>query len=116
GQPGAGQRLESNKQAFALDFVLRLRFIQDHPISDTPAAFVDELYLNAGVTPSAAERTAAINEFGGAPNTVDTRARARVLRRVADNPTLNQQELNKAFVLMEYFGYLRRNPFDPPEP
>ena len=80
------------------------------------AAFVDELYLNAEVTPSATERTAAINEFGGAPNTVDTAARARALRRVADNSTLRQQELNKAFVLMEYFGYLRRNPFDPPEP
>lgn len=116
GQPGAEQKLEANKQTFALDFVLRLRFIQDHPTSDTPAAFVDELYLNAGVTPSAAERTAAINEFGGAPNTVDTMARTRALRRVADNSTLKQQELNKAFVLMEYFGYLRRNPFDPPEP
>ena len=116
GQPGAEQRLEANKQTFALDFVLRLRFIQDHPTSDTPAAFVDELYLNAGVTPSATERTAAINEFGGAPNTVDTMARTRALRRVADNSSLKQQELNKAFVLMEYFGYLRRNPFDPPEP
>lgn len=116
GQPGADQKLEANKQTFALDFVLRLRFLQDHPTSDTPAAFVDELYLNAEVTPSATERTAAINEFGGAPNTVDTAARARALRRVADNSTLRQQELNKAFVLMEYFGYLRRNPFDPPEP
>jgi len=116
GQPGANQKLEANKQTFALDFVLRLRFLQDHPTSDTPAAFVDEMYLNAGVTPSGTERTAAINEFGGAPNTVDTAARARALRRVADNSTLKQQELNKAFVLMEYFGYLRRNPFDPPEP
>ena len=96
--------------------MLRLRFLQDHPTSDMPSAFVDELYLNAGVTPSASERTAAINEFGGAPNTVDTAARARALRRVADNSTLKQQELNKAFVLLQYFGYLRRNPFDPPEP
>jgi len=23
---------------------------------------------------------------------------------------------NEAFVLMEYFGYLQRNPYDPPEP
>ncbi|HEV7744799.1 MAG TPA: Calx-beta domain-containing protein [Pyrinomonadaceae bacterium] len=115
GQPGAEQRLEINKQAFTLDFVSRSRFLQDHPVTDTPAAFVDELYLNAGVTPSAAERTAAINEFGGAPNTVETVARVRALRRVADNATLKQQEFNKAFVLMQYFGYLRRNPFDPPE-
>ena len=29
---------------------------------------------------------------------------------MAENSTLAQQELNRAFVLMEYFGYLRRNP------
>jgi hypothetical protein len=28
---------------------------------------------------------------------------------------LNQQETNRAFVLMQYFGYLRRNPNDAPE-
>jgi len=109
-------QLEANKQAFAADFVLRLRFTQDHPISKTPAEFVDKLYTNAGVIPTSGERTAAINEFGGAPNTADTSARARVLRLVAENSTLKQQELNKAFVLIQYFGYLRRNPFDPPEP
>ena len=116
GQPGAEQQLEDNKQAFVLEFVLRLRFTQDHPTSKTPAEFVDKLYENAGVVPSATERTSAINEFGGAPNTVDTAARARVLRRIADNSTLKQLELNKAFVLLQYYGYLRRNPFDPPEP
>jgi hypothetical protein len=29
---------------------------------------------------------------------------------VAENPTLIQQEKNRGFVLMQYFGYLRRNP------
>ena len=109
-------QLENNKQSFALDFVLRLRFTQDHLVSNTPAQFVDALYANAGVTPSPAEHTSAISEFGVAPTTADNGARARVLRRVAENSTLKQQELNKAFVLMQYFGYLRRNPFDPPEP
>jgi hypothetical protein len=33
---------------------------------------------------------------------------------VAENSTLGQQEFNRAFVLMQYFGYLRRNPNDPP--
>ena len=71
--------------------------------------------MNAGVTPSATDRNAAINEFGGVGNTADTAARARALRRVADNSTLKQQETNRAFVLMQYFGYLRRNPNDAPE-
>ena len=59
--------------------------------------------------------TSAINEFGGAGNTTDAAARARALRRVAENSTLKQQETNKAFVLMQYFGYLRRNPNDAPD-
>jgi len=37
------------------------------------------------------------------------------LRLVAENPTLTSQEFRKAFVLMQYFGYMRRNPYDPPE-
>jgi uncharacterized protein (TIGR03118 family) len=40
--------------------------------------------------------------------TTDTRA--TVLRKVAESPFLNQREFNSAFVLMEYFGYLRRDP------
>ena len=32
---------------------------------------------------------------------------------VAENETLKELEKNKAFVLMQYFGYMRRNPDDP---
>ncbi|HUS13295.1 MAG TPA: TIGR03118 family protein [Pyrinomonadaceae bacterium] len=39
-----------------------------------------------------------------------TETRASVLRKVAEFPYLNQREFNSAFVLMEYFGYLRRDP------
>jgi hypothetical protein len=35
---------------------------------------------------------------------------------VAENPEFRRREVNRAFVLMQYFGYLRRNPDDPPEP
>jgi Tol biopolymer transport system component len=110
-------KLESNKQAYAADFVARARFTTAYATSLTPEQFVDMLYANAGVaSPPAAERTDAINEFGGAGNTADNAARARALRRIAEDSTLGQQELNGAFVLMQYFGYLRRNPYDPPEP
>jgi len=77
--------------------------------------FVDALFANAGVTPSASDRTAAINEFAFAATTNDVAARARALRRVAENSTVAQQEFNRAFVLMQYFGYLRRNPNDAPD-
>jgi hypothetical protein len=64
------------------------------------------------VTPSASDRQAAIAEFSGAGDTTDIAARGRALRRVAENGTLVQQEFNRAFVLMQYFGYLHRNPND----
>jgi hypothetical protein len=107
--------LEANKVAYGLDFVSRARFTAAYPTTLTPAQFVDALFANGGVTPTATDRTAAIDEFAGTGNTADVAARARALRRVAENSTLKQQEINKAFVLMQYFGYLRRNPNDPPE-
>ncbi len=113
GQTGWETVLENNKQAFMAEFVQRSRFTTANPSSMTPAAFIDKLFANAGVTPLAADRTAAINEFGSATTTSDAAARARALRRVAENPTLVSQESNRAFVLMQYFGYLRRNPNDP---
>jgi hypothetical protein len=115
GQGNWQQQLENNKQAFTLDFVQRSRFTTAFPTSLTPAAFVDTMFANAGVTPSSADRTTAINEFGGAATTADVAARSRALRDVAENATLNQQEFNPAFVLMQYFGYLRRNPNDAPD-
>ncbi|HKP47578.1 MAG TPA: Calx-beta domain-containing protein, partial [Pyrinomonadaceae bacterium] len=110
GQPGADQLLESNKVAFANDFVTRTRFTSAYAASLTPAQFVDALFLHAGVTPTASDRNAAINEFGGAGNTSDTAARGRALRRIAENNLLDEAEKNRAFVLMQYFGYLRRDP------
>jgi hypothetical protein len=107
--------LENNKVAYMLGFVGRSRFTTAYPTTLSPAQFVDALFANAGVTPSTVDRDAAINEFGGAGNTSDTGARGRALRRVAENSILRQQESNRAFVLMQYFGYLRRNPNDAPE-
>lgn len=115
-QTGWEQVLENNKQVFMSDFVQRPHFAAAYPTSITPAQFVDTLFLNAGVAPSVTDRSAAINEFGSTATTEDTAARARALRRIAENSTLAQQEFNKAFVLMQYLGYLRRNPNDAPEP
>ena len=82
----------------------------------TPSQFVDKLNQNAGNVLSSSDRAAAIAFFGSATDTSNTTARAGVLRQVAENSILNQQEFNRAFVLMQYFGYLQRNPNDAPEP
>jgi hypothetical protein len=109
------QQLETNKQNYASAFVQRSAFTSAYPTSMTPDTFVDTLFANAGVSPASIDRAEAVAEFGSASNTADVAARARALRRVAENGTLVQQEFNRAFVLMQYFGYLRRNPNDAPE-
>jgi hypothetical protein len=109
------QQLEDNKVAFSQSFVQRARFTTKYANSLSPSTFVDQLFQNAGVTPSATDRNAAINEFAGAADISNVAARARAFRDVAENATLQQQEKNRAFVLMQYYGYLRRNPDDAPE-
>jgi hypothetical protein len=106
------QQLEANKQALTAEFVQRSRFTAAFPVTMTPAQLVDSLFANTGVTPSSTDRNTALAEFGAATNTTDFAARARALRDVAENATFNTQEFNRAFVLMQYFGYLRRNPND----
>ena len=115
GQGNWQQQLEDNKNAFASEFVQRPRFLSAYPLTETPAQFVDALFANTGVSPSSAERQAAVGEFGPATNTSDQAARARALRRVAENAAFAQAEFNRAFVLMQYYGYLRRNPDDAPD-
>ena len=114
-QAGWGQVLENNKQTFAGQFVQRPRFTSAYSTSLSPVQFVDALFANAGVTPTAEDRNAAVAEFGSATNTSDVPARGRALRKVAENSTLVTNEFNRAFVLMQYFGYLGRNPNDAPE-
>jgi hypothetical protein len=52
------------------------------------------------------------NTFSTSPNHADAddSKRAQVLRAVAENAALSRAEFNRAFVLMQFFGYLRRDP------
>lgn len=111
--PGWEQALENNKQAYALEFVATTRFINHYATTLTPAQFVDLLNQNAGNVLSASERANAISFFGGAGNTINLTARAQAVRQVAEDQDLYNAESNSAFVLAQFFGYLRRNPNDP---
>ena len=102
------QQLETNKQTFLAEFVQRPRFIFDYPMSMSAAEFVDKLSLNAGNPLSQNERDQLVNELAASAKT-----RAEVLRAIAEDPDLVTSEFNRAFVLMQYLGYLRRNPNDP---
>lgn len=107
-QPGWQTVLENNKQAFVADFAQRPKFLAAFPASMTPAQFVDTLNANCGSMLSPTARNQLVNDLA-----TNNKTRAQVLRAVAEDPTLAAAEFNSAFVLMQYFVYLRRNPNDP---
>jgi Tol biopolymer transport system component len=107
---GWEQQLENNKNKFADDFVGRARFTSAFPAAMTPQQFVDTLNSNAGGALTQGERDQLVNDLGSGVKT-----RAQVLRAVAEDADLARNEFNKAFVLMQYFGYLGRNPNDAPD-
>lgn len=76
----------------------------------TPADFVDALNANTGGALSGTQRNDLINGLLQLKET-----RATVVRKVAENQTFTNAEFNRAFVLMQYYGYLRRNVDDPPD-
>lgn len=110
GDTGWEAALENNKQAFTAEFVQLSRFTSAFPNAMTATQFVDALNTNAGNPLSAAERSQLINELSSG-----TKTRAQVLRSIAEHSNLVSSESNRAFVLMQYFGYLRRNPNDAPD-
>lgn len=107
GQIVEGPQLEQMKQAFANQWVQRPEFLQKYPANLSAEQFVDALLqtvLQATGVNLTQQRAALLNEYqlnGG---------RARVVRLVADDAAVQNAEYNKAFVLMQYFGYLRREP------
>ncbi len=113
--PGWQQLLENNKTAYLKKFVERPEFENQYPLNLTPTEFVNLLNGKAGNPLASEGASAAIAEFNGSATSADTTARARVLRLTAENATFTQREISPAFVLMQYFGYLQRNPSDPPD-
>jgi hypothetical protein len=105
------QALEANKAAYALEFVRRQRFKDAYPSNMSAEAFVERLDERAGRVLSAEERTQLVSSMGATPG--DAAKRAAILRAVAEDADLRRAELNRAFVLMQFYGYLRRNPDDP---
>ncbi|HEX8351335.1 MAG TPA: Calx-beta domain-containing protein [Pyrinomonadaceae bacterium] len=115
-------QLEANKTGY-LNLLIsrpefRLRYpdamTQDPSTRMTSEQFVDAINANAGGAWSQAERDREVNELrnnGGGPE-----ARVFTVRRLLEDEDFKRAEFNRAFVLMEYFGYLRRFPTDPPEP
>ena len=113
GQGNWQAQLATNKQNYLNDFVTRTEFTSKPSFAPgvSAATYVDALFANSGVTPTTAERNAAISAYGSG----DTAGRAAALKSVIESGSVFNAAFNPAFVLMEYFGYLRRNPDDAPD-
>jgi uncharacterized repeat protein (TIGR01451 family) len=94
---------EAAKEAFINEFMSRQEFMNIYNGAQTGQAFVDALIQKSGVTP--ASRQALIDNY----NTV---GRARTLRAFLETPEVQAAFVDRAFVSMLYFGFLRRDPED----
>jgi hypothetical protein len=107
----AGANLDANRAAFADAFVQRPEFAQKYSTKRTAESFVDEL-LNTMRNSSAVDlgraRAGLIAQYnaGGSLN----QSRSLVLQAAIDDAAFTQAEYNRSFVLMQYFGYLKRDP------
>ncbi len=95
-------QLEAAKMAFVNGFVSRTAFVAQFGSLDNQH-FVDALLTTAGVMLSSRQ-----SMIDGLNNNTLTRAQA--LRQIAESDAVYQKYYNQAFVVMEYFGYLRRDP------
>jgi Domain of unknown function (DUF4394)/Calx-beta domain len=96
------EQLEANKIIFIADFMDRQEFRTKYD-SLNNTQYVNTLESTAGITiPNKAALIASLNN--------GSKTRANVLREVAEGTEVSVKFFNKAFVVMEYFGYLRRNP------
>jgi CSLREA domain-containing protein len=110
GQLGFEQLLEAHKQLYAEEFVARSDFQTAYGTRNAEQ-YVDSLFANTGATPTQGERDAAVSAFG----TGDAAGRAHALRAVVESGSVYNKLYNPAFVLMQYFAYLRRNPDSAPD-
>ena len=69
------------------------------------AQYVARLYEHAGLAAESAERDALTSALAA-----KTETRAGALVKVAADPRLEARERHRAFLLLHYFGYMRRDP------
>ena len=103
GTPNWRGLLDANKQAFVNAWVERPAF-QSAYGGLSNAGYVEALVSHTGVSFSQGERDALVSDLNNGAT------RANVLRQIAENDRFVSAKRNGTFVMMQYFGYLRRDP------
>ncbi len=94
--------------AFAKAFVVRPEFLKKYPTNVKADKFLDQLMSSVMQTSD----VDLVSERGNLAALYDgtTSGQAQIIQRLADHPAFAKKESSKAFVLAQYFGYLRREP------
>lgn len=95
---------EANKAAFVQEFMGRQEFRNRYGSLTDPTSYVDALLNTAGLQ-NHPSRQGWIDGLSKG-----TLTRADVLRQLAESSEAFNKFYNEAFVVMQYFGYLRRDP------
>ncbi|MDQ1593362.1 MAG: hypothetical protein QOG71_3989 [Pyrinomonadaceae bacterium] len=98
----------ARRLAFANAWVERPEFKALYPDTLTHGEFVDKLLQATGVTlggASGVTRNSLVSDLN-----TRTKTRAEVITALVEHPSVDAKEYNGAFVAMQYFGYLRRDP------
>lgn len=102
GNQNWAEQLETNKQAFVEAWMQRAEFRAAYD-GRSNSDYVDALLEHTvGFSGNRAELVIGLDD--------QTLTRAAVLRRIAENEGFVKAKSNQMFVMMEYFGYLRRDP------
>jgi Calx-beta domain/Domain of unknown function (DUF4214) len=98
-------QLEANKVAYVNEFMARTEFQNKYAATfGNPTGYVDALLQTVGL-PNHPSRSSWIGLLNGG-NTAQNRA--TVLRQLVESSEVYNKYYNEAFVIMQYFGYLRR--------
>jgi hypothetical protein len=105
-----GPDLEASRTAFADSFVQRPEFLQKYQDVNSGAVFVDRMLqtiLQDAELDLSSQRDALIQKYNAEAEV--NHSRRAVVMAVAEASEYKTAVYNSSFVLMEYFGYLRRN-------
>jgi hypothetical protein len=103
-----GPGLDQSKRYLALTFVQRPDFLRIYPRNMSADSFVGALLSQVSQS-SGVDLSSRRSTLTGLYDGTDA-GRAEIVRQVAENQSFVQAEYNSAFVLMQYFGYLLRDP------
>ena len=100
----SAQQLEANKVAFVEEFMARSEFRNRYDSTiNNPAGYVQALLQTVGLPEHPGKG------FWIAELTAQRMTRAQVLRSLVESGEVYSKYYNEAFVIMQYFGFLRRS-------